>query len=289
MNTNQAEKKPAGVKPGKAKRILSIIGNTVLWLFVVFAVVVTVLVFSSLNNQDGLSNIGGKSLVTILSDSMSPTFNEGDLLLVNPVAAEDKSKCKVGEVITFYADLNGDGKDDINTHRITEVKEEGGYVYYKTRGDNPKIVADDPWTLSYTKVLGKYEEKSSNRIRFVGKAISFLQTSTGFMCVIVIPLVLFFLFELYNFITVLVKLRVKGKVSAEDEAEIKRRAIEEYLRQQAAAQGTAADSAAATTSAAAPSGTSANAPAADAPTAKEPTADMQPGAGPDEDASAGKL
>ena len=50
-----------------------------------------------------------------------------------------------------------------------------------------------------------------------------------------LPLILFFLYELYNFISILTKERAKrAAVSAkETEEEIKRRAIEEYLRSQA--------------------------------------------------------
>jgi signal peptidase len=66
--------------------------------------------------------------------------------------------------------------------------------------------------------------------------IGFLRSSLGFFLCIVLPLILFFLYELYRFIAILVTERAKKKpVSAETEEEIKRRAIEEYLKQQAAA------------------------------------------------------
>mgnify|MGYP007058257049 CR=1 FL=1 len=53
-----------------------------------------------------------------------------------------------------------------------------------------------------------------------------------FLIVIVIPLVIFFLFELYNLIILINKMKNKGQVSIEEEEEIKKRAIEEYLKQQ---------------------------------------------------------
>ena len=51
-----------------------------------------------------------------------------------------------------------------------------------------------------------------------------------------LPLILFFLYELYNFITILVSERSKKATAAAalDEEEIKKRAIEEYLAAQAA-------------------------------------------------------
>lgn len=211
-------------------KILKVVGNVLIWLFVVFAILVTVLVFSAQGNRDGLSSIMGKSLVNIVSDSMAPTFKKGDLIIDNVLTDEQKLNCKVGEVITFYADLDKDGEDEINTHRIAEVYSEGGYTYYITKGDNTTTnpVNDEIHVIS-AKVLGKYTE---HKIPGAGTVISFLQTSTGFLCVIVIPLVLFFLFEFYNFISVLVKVKSKGKkLTPEEEEEIKRRAVDEYLRQ----------------------------------------------------------
>ena len=70
----------------------------------------------------------------------------------------------------------------------------------------------------------------------VGNVIKFLRSSLGFFLCIVLPLILFFLFELYNFIKVLVTEKAKkAPVSKETEEEIKKRAIEEYLKSQEAA------------------------------------------------------
>lgn len=212
------------------KKVLAIIGNVFLWLFVAFAVFMTVLVFSSQGNKESLPNIMGNSLVTIQSDSMNPTFRTGDLIIDKMLTNDEKMTLKKGDIITYYVDLNGDGVNELNTHRIVDIYEEGGYVYYVTKGDNAEtnpINDKDPVMHPY--VLAKY---TGIRIGGVGKIISFLQSSVGFLIVIVIPLVLFFLFELYNFIAIVVRLKGKGKISKEEEEEIKRRAVEEYLRQQ---------------------------------------------------------
>ena len=58
----------------------------------------------------------------------------------------------------------------------------------------------------------------------------------GFFLCIVLPLILFFLYELYRFITILVSEKQKKAEdkAIESEEDIKRRAIEEYLAAQAA-------------------------------------------------------
>ncbi len=214
-------------------KYLKLAGNILLWVFLIFAILITVMVLSTQNNKDGLPNLFGKSTVTILTDSMKPEFSEGDMILVSTLTAEEKAKCKVGDIITFYADLDGDGDNEINTHRIVEVEEgSNGYVFYTTRGDNNNG-QDDTEKVSYALVLGKYD--TGVRLAGMGKFINFMREPTGFLLIIVLPLVVFFFYELYRFIALVVTMRQR-KLSGSEEEEIKRRAIEEYLRQQAAEQ-----------------------------------------------------
>ena len=214
----------------KLNKALKIVGNTLIWLFVVFAILMTVVVLSAQNNKDGLSNIFGKSLVTVQSDSMYPTFKTGDLIIVEVLTNDKKAQLKPDDIITYYVDLNGDGNSELNTHRIKETYEENGYTYYVTKGDNSKtnpVNDKDPVSSPY--VLAKY---TGTKLGGVGTVISFLQTPTGFLCVIVLPLVVFFLFELYSFIALVIRLKGKKGITKEEEEEIKKRAVEEYLRRQ---------------------------------------------------------
>ena len=212
------------------KKVLSIIINVLLWVFIVFAAFVTVLSLSAQKSDDKIPSIFGKSLVSVVSDSMNPTFKKGDLIFDEDIAAEEKSKLAVGDVISFITDLDGDGTDEINTHRIVSLRTEGGYVFYTTRGDNKETnTKDDDKEVRADMIVGKYTGK---KLSGVGSVISFLQTSTGFLICIVVPLVLFFLFEAYNFISLIVSMKNKGKISKEDEDEIKKKAVEEYLKQQ---------------------------------------------------------
>ena len=144
----------------------------------------------------------------------------------------------VGEVVaaidTAGGQPNGVGRiGDINTHRIVAI-EGNSYV---TKGDNNLLrdnEGDHPYVVYYTDVIGVVDPE--DRIGGLGGVIAFLHSSLGFFLCIVLPLALFFLYELYCFISVIVSTRAqKAPISAETEEEIKRRAIEEYLRQQAAA------------------------------------------------------
>ena len=227
------------MEKAKVMKILKIVGNVLMWTFVAFAVIVTVVVLSSVANKDGsgMASIGGYSPVTVLSDSMNPTFKQGDLIIVRRVTAEEQKNLKVGDVISYLVDLDHDGQKEINSHRIIEVTGTAESPSYRTQGDNPKTnpVADD-YSTSYDNVLAIW---TGNRIGGLGAFIGWLRTSTGFLVCIVLPLVLLFGWELFKFIRTV--MQVKGyrrqpAGSGLDEEEIKRRAIAEYLAQQQAAQ-----------------------------------------------------
>ena len=249
-------------KKTTVKKVLSIVGNTVLWLFVAFAIVITVIVFAA-NNKSGdnsLPSIGGLAFVTIKTDSMdkSPSpadyaeggrlykksgFKAGSLIFVNTLTDLEKSQLEVGDVITFSHDLDGDGNAELNTHRIKEKYAYDDVTYFVTMGDhnpvadgvfNPINKTNDydampnGYVLKSAEVLGKW---NGHKIGGVGRALEFLQTRTGFFVVIILPLIAFFLFELVRFVMVVISL--KGDKSKVDmEAEIRQRVMEELIRAQ---------------------------------------------------------
>lgn len=152
----------------KTKKVLAIIVNTILWLFVVFAVCITAVVLSSTNNEHGVASIGGKSFINIKTDSMNPTIKAGDMIVVKLLIDADKTELKENDVITFYTDLDKNGTKELNTHRIAEKYEEGGYTYYRTRGDNADgdnnpetIAALDADPVATSDILGIWTEKGS--------------------------------------------------------------------------------------------------------------------------------
>ena len=221
-------------------KILSIVANVLVWAFLILSILTTILVFTAQGSEDGVPAVFGKSLISVTTDSMEGTFDRGDLILLEKLPTGDsKRNLPIGTIITYHTpiDLDGDGViGDINTHRI--VGYEGNS--YITQGDNrktnpvPDNQGDKPYVVYFTDVIGVVE---GDAIGGLGGVIAFLHSSLGFFICIVLPLGLFFLYELYRFIAIIMSERAKAvPVSAETEEEIKRRAIEEYLRQQAAQQ-----------------------------------------------------
>lgn len=254
MNDEKNMTSAQNAQPKEWKKILKIVGNVFLWLFVAFALVVTILAFAAQRSSDGIPSIGGKCYMSVLSDSMNikkttdpevveqisqyeaKGFKKGDMIIVKKLTEQQKTELKVGDVISYHTDKINKGQEEINTHRIVEiVYNEKGEVYsYITQGDNREMsqTTDDPVQWQY--VIAKY---TGSRVPGLGGFLGFLQKPTGFLVIIVLPLVLFFGYEVFVFIKTLLSIKNSGKkvISSADEELIKQRAVEEYLRQQAAA------------------------------------------------------
>ena len=190
-------------------------------------------VLSAQNNKDGVPSIFGKSLITIQTASMEPTFRVGDLVFMEKLDDAGKAALQAGDIITYRApmDINGDGfTGDLNTHRIVSIDPDTGII--TTKGDYAGSV-NDHYTITANDIIGKCT--ASGRIGGVGHVINFLQTSLGFFLCIVLPMLLFFIYELYTVVTLVMAERAKkAPLDKETEDEIKRKAIEEYLQQQEA-------------------------------------------------------
>lgn len=211
------------------KKALKIILDVLAWVLLILALLVTLIVFAAGKNN-GVANIFGYTPLTVESNSMSPTFKTNDLIITKKI--KDLYDLKEGDVITFKTTING-GKA-LNTHRIVEVNKTDNSISFITRGDNNSI--DDSIPVNADDIIGKW---TGFRLKGAGKAMDFLRTKKGFFICIIIPLALFFLFELYKFIVVLIDAK-KSDITEEDEEEIKRKAVEEYIAAQKAKEAEAA-------------------------------------------------
>ncbi|MBR4200411.1 MAG: signal peptidase I [Oscillospiraceae bacterium] len=203
------------------KKALSIIANVFAWIILIFAFLMTLIVFSSGRNN-GVANLLGYIPLTVESDSMKPTFSKDDMIICKEI--DDVYALKEGDVITFWTVIEGARVK--NTHRIVTVENADGALSFVTRGDNN--LKDDDTPVYAGDLIGKW---TGTKLGGLGKAMNFLRTKTGFFICILIPMALFFLIELYKFIATLIEAK-RGDVPEIDEEEIKRRAIEEYLASQ---------------------------------------------------------
>jgi len=191
----------------KAKRILNAVVNAILVIAIALAAICTYVSFVS-TSGNGVPSIFGVRIFSIQTESMYPTLLPGDLIF--DVGVKDPGELRNGDIITYWTVINGERV--LNTHRIHEIYDGGGYLIFATKGDNNTIA--DPLTVHESEIVGKY----SLRIGGIGKVFDYLQTSTGFLIVIVIPVFLFFLFHLVQFFRVLFEYQnVKNRIKYEQE------------------------------------------------------------------------
>ncbi|WP_456273086.1 signal peptidase I SipW [Bacillus sp. AK031] len=156
------------------KKIMKISSNIVsIVLFIVLVFMIFVVISSKASG--GEPQFLGYQLKTVLSGSMEPTFKTGSIIAVKPV--EDPTSLKKGDVITFMQQDN-----NIVTHRITDVIENGDQTMYHTKGDNNTDPDTNP--VLAPNVLAKY---TGFTIPFLGYFIDFAKSSKGTAILLIVP------------------------------------------------------------------------------------------------------
>ena len=177
------------------KRGTEIFISILLWAVILLA---ALFAFTTLATKDTnqVASLAGYTPLTVASDSMSPTFRAGDLIIIRKC---DPETLKEGDIVTFHTIINNEFA--LNTHRITEIQDLGGARSYVTKGDNNELA--DIHMIADGDIVGKYV----CHLAGFGKVMSFLSSSLGFLLVIVLPLLVFFIYQVYHLITVSIDLK----------------------------------------------------------------------------------
>ena len=208
-NTPETEQAKGKRRPKKTgKEILNTVVNVILVVALIVAALCTYTSFVS-TSGNGVPSILGIRLFSVQTESMYPTMNPGDLIFGTGI--EDMSELRPNDIITYWTVINGERV--LNTHRIESIYDGGGFLIFATKGDkNPGV---DALTVHESEVVAKY---TGFKIDGAGKVFDYLQTSTGFLLVVVIPVFLFFLFHLVQFFRVLFEYQnVKNRIRYEQE------------------------------------------------------------------------
>ena len=198
------------------KRTGTIVISAVLWIIILIAALYAFTTIATRDNQN-VSSIGGYTPMVVKSDSMAPTFEKGDLIFIKKC---DTTKLEVGDIICFHTII--DNEYALNTHRIQSIAEQGDARSYTTVGDNNNGIADTH-VISDGDIVGKYVGK----VQKLGNVMDFLSGSTGFLVVIVLPMLLFFIYQIYHLIMINISLKRAMAVEAAKEEEAIRMAARE--------------------------------------------------------------
>ena len=156
------------------------------------------------------SRLMGHQVYTVISGSMEPIYNVGDLIYVKEV---DVNTIKIGDDITYI--MNKEGV--ISTHRVIGIDAET--QHFQTKGINNNTV-DTP--VHFKNVLGVPQF----RIRYLGYVANFIQNPPGTYITIAVGAVLILLVFLPDFLP---KKKAEQETPVEDAAQEENARLREEL------------------------------------------------------------
>ena len=166
-------------KTSTAHKILTIVGTVLCIILIPILLINITLIAKSYINKDEVPSIGGTLPLIVLTDSMYPEIESGDLIICNTTEAKD---IKVNDVISFF-DPAGNGTS-IVTHRVIEIVEDDGEIFFRTRGDNNNT--EDKELVPAENLVGVYKM----RIAGAGHIAMFMQSTAGLIICVVLPIIL---------------------------------------------------------------------------------------------------
>ena len=166
-------------KTSVTHRVLTIVGTVLCIILIPILLINLTLIAKSYINKDEVPSIGGMLPLIVLTDSMVPEIYSGDLIICKTADAED---IEVNDVISFF-DPAGNGTS-IVTHRVIEIVEDDGEIFFRTRGDNNNT--EDKELVPAENLVGVYKM----RIAGAGHIAMFMQSTAGLIICVVLPIIL---------------------------------------------------------------------------------------------------
>ncbi len=124
-----------------------------------------------IKHDNNVSFLGLRQYV-VMTGSMSPEYEIGDLIVVRKASAPS---IQLGDVITYSA-----GQESTVTHRVVDIVQKNGQVYYQTKGDSNNT--PDTELVPYTSVQGKV----FFNIHQAGKLITTFITGCGSILIFIL-------------------------------------------------------------------------------------------------------
>ena len=184
--------------------------NIVVAIPAIIFVLAIILIFKiSFSLQKGeVPKVFGLTFMEVQTGSMEPNIHQYDFII-----NKAKKEYKVGDAVSFYYDLNGDGKDESVTHRIISFNDDGTITL---KGD--AAVSDtDIQVITSDKIIGKVIYRSSR----IGKLFTtniFKNRNFLFMFLIG-SLIIFMIYQSFNIFKLLKEDKKLENVAVEESTE----------------------------------------------------------------------
>ena len=178
--------------------------EVVIVLYVVF--ITSCILFK---NRYAFTQFGDYTFIPVVNDNEKyiKDVNKGDLLIAKKV-----DKVSLSESIYFYTSENRNYI--VREGKVTRVPMGDGDTLYDITVEMLDKSVDT--TVSGSKIVGK----KSTLLPLLGSVLTFLESRTGFLLCVLLPIVIVFLYQIYEFISVVRYERRLGKEEEKNTIEI---------------------------------------------------------------------
>ncbi len=156
---------------------MNFLGGTVSVLLVLLMVGAGLMALAGKRSADGIPTFRDYKALSVISGSMEPAINTGDVIVIRPVAGPQE--IAEGDIITFRAKEKA---EMLITHRVIGIvtvnKEPAAYV---TKGDANET--EDLSTVALSQVVGRYEF----RLPYFGYLARFVREPLGVILIVILP------------------------------------------------------------------------------------------------------
>ena len=214
----------------KVKKAWNVI-SAVIVAFILIAAICALGVAVGYRVQGQTLTVGGTQIRLVLTGSMEGEAEDSirtHSVIAIKTVPEDKEQAdefirslKEGDIITFRSSAPGE-TGMVITHRIIDVREDGGEITFITKGDANDSADASP--VKAENVIGAVTGSDYP----LGAILTFLTSSTGIVVCLIVPAALIMIYEIFR-IAFLVSKDKKQK--SQSEAEDREREIERLRRE----------------------------------------------------------
>ena len=164
------------------KKIFKWIGNAITVVLIILVVLSFYSAIQARINPGQVGSILGYKPMPVLSGSMKPVIEVGDMIVAKQISPEG---IEVGDVITFRT-----SPETIVTHRVIEIVAEDGQPSFRTKGDANST--EDQNLIALDQIIGIL----AFRIPYGGYITRFIRSPIGFILFVILPVVFLIVGEL---------------------------------------------------------------------------------------------
>ena len=168
------------------RKVLNWVWSFVEVIIIIYVVLVTMFVLCK--NKYGYPQFGDYSFANIdlIAEKNVKDTKKGDLLVV-----KNSNDIHKGDLIYYYAVLNDNYI--VRSAVVADVKEDDYSALYTVSLSNTTI------NVASSRVLGKYSTVYNN----LGSILSVLESRVGFLLLVLLPIMVVFIYQVYEFIIML--------------------------------------------------------------------------------------